>query len=160
MEDNWGKVLAGYNHPRPQMIVVEHVIPCFPLFSDFHGLIEFWSSSIQWFSGSTFHSASVAVGGKTGGSLSLWAQGTDISQAGVPCSAHLWVKGDEWEGESIALPDTYTHSLPLSPSLFLSLLYGFLTLYHLLFLLHNSQENPRTLCFPAFKKKLYLDKKS
>jgi len=78
----------------------------------------------------------------------------------VPCSAHLWVKGDEWEGESIALPDTYTHSLPLSPSLFLSLLYGFLTLYPLLFLLHNSQENPRTLCFPAFKKKLYLDKKS
>ena len=99
--------------------------------------------------------------GETGRSLSLWAQRTDISQAGVPCSAHLWVKGDEWEGESIALPDTYTHSLPLSPSLFLSLLYGFLTLYPLLFYCTTVKKTQGLCVFlPFLKKKLYLDKKS
>lgn len=158
MEDIWGKVLAGYNHPRPRMIFSEHVIPCFPVFSDFHGLIEFWSSSIQWFSGSTFHLASVAVGGKTGGSLSLWAQGTDIRQV-FPAQHTFGSK--EMSGRVRALlsqthTHTHSHSLPRSSFLF------FMVSWHYIpcFFYCTTVKKTQGLCvFLLFKKVISWPKK-
>lgn len=122
------------------------------LFSDFRGLIEFWSSSIQWFSGSTFHLASVAVGGRQEGAF-LFGPKEQISVKQVFLAQHTsgprrWMGG--WEHCSPR------HMHTLTPTLSLTLPFSslwFPDIISLAFLLHNSQENPRTLCFSAFFKK-------
>ena len=138
-----------------------------PPFCDFLGLIEFLSSSIQWFSGSTFHLAPVALRSQTGGSLSLWAQGTNISQACVLCSPHLLAKGEESESKGIPPLNTHTLILTLSSfSHFLSLLFSsllsFRVSWHYIpcFFNHTTASKIQGLWFLCFFKKLYLWEKA
>ena len=88
------------------------------LFSDFHGLIEFWSSSIQWFSGSTFHLASVAVEGRQEGAF-LFGPKEQISVKQVFLAQHT-SGSKEMNGRVRALlSQTHTHTL--TPTLSLTL---------------------------------------
>lgn len=107
----------------PDIIIQDHrwlllsmSLPAFlaPGSSEFLSLNEFWSFSIQWVSGSAFHLVSVAPRGRTGGSLSLWTQGTNTSQAGVLCSPYLSAKGEKSAGKTPP-PLNQTHSVSLSP---------------------------------------------
>ena len=160
MEETWGKVFAGYNHPRPQMIVVEHVIPCFSLFSDFHGLIEFWSSSIQWFTGSTFHLASVAVGGRQKGAF-LFGSKEQISVRQVFPAQHT-SGSKEMNGRVRALlsqthTHTHSHSLPHSSFLFLMVSWHYIPC----FFYCTTVKKTQGLCvFLLFKKVISWQKKS
>lgn len=114
------KFLQGIIIQDHGRLLLSMSLPAF-LFSDFHGLIEFWSSSIQWVSGSTFHLASVAVGGRQEGAF-LFGPKEQISVKQVFLAQHTsGSKG--MNGRVRALlsqthTHTHSHSLPHSSFLF------------------------------------------
>ena len=155
------KFLQGLIIQDHRRLLLSMSLPAF-LFSDFHGLIEFWSSSIQWFSGSTFHLASVAVEGRQEGAF-LFGPKEQISVKQVFLAQHTSGSKEMNGRVRTLLSQTHTHTL--TPTLSLTLPFSslwFPDTISLAFSIAQQSRKPKDFVFFCFclKKVVSWQKKS